>query len=196
MSVSDIFKPNGAGGHCIAGRIESGLLCVGDKVLVCPLREQAQVKNISLNEINAKTAFAGDQVAVTLTGIDVSNVVIGAVLSDIHNMVPITNRFRVRIVVFNLKLPLTMGYPVLMHHLSMAEPAIICKLKAQLHKSTGEVLKKNPRCLANNTCAIVDIQTTRPVCIETYENIKEMGRIMLRVDGVTIAAGFITDILK
>lgn len=85
---------------------------------------------------------------------------------------------------------------MLIHYQALVEPAIISKLKAQLHKSTGEVLKKNPRCLLNNTCAIVELTTSKPICIERYSDLKELGRVMLRVEGVTIAAGFVTDILK
>lgn len=92
--------------------------------------------------------------------------------------------------------PLTIGFPVLIHYQALVEPAVISKLKAQLHKSTGEVLKKNPRCLLNNTCAIVEITTSKAICIERYADLKELGRVMLRVEGVTIAAGFVTDILK
>lgn len=178
----------------MSGKIESGMLANGDKILVCPQKEQATVKSIALNDMPTKTAFAGDQVSVTLSGIDMNTVTVGALLSDPHKVVAVTSRFRCRIVVFNVKIPLTIGFPVIIHHLSLAEPAVVSKLKAQLNKSTGEVVKKNPRCLGNNTCAIVEITTSSRMCMERYADLKELGRVMLRVEGVTIAAGFVTDI--
>lgn len=195
MSVSDIFKGTGSG-FCISGRIESGVICVNDKVLVCPSKEQAVVKNIAIDEVQYTTCFAGDQVSITLANIDIANISVGYILSDIYNPIPLATRIRARIVVFNVKVPITMGYPVLLHHQSLIEPATICKLKAQLHKGTGEVIKKNPRCLGNNSCASVDIEFQRPICMERYADFKELGRIMLRVSGVTIAAGLVTDIVK
>ncbi|XP_065086383.1 protein HBS1 [Ochlerotatus camptorhynchus] len=195
MSVSDIFKGTGSG-FCISGRIESGVICVNDKVLVCPSKEQAVAKNIAIDEVQYTTCFAGDQVSVTLANIDIANISVGYILSDIYNPIPLATRIRARIVVFNVKVPITMGYPVLLHHQSLIEPATICKLKAQLHKGTGEVVKKNPRCLGNNSCALVDIEFQRPICMERYADFKELGRIMLRVSGVTIAAGLVTDIVK
>lgn len=194
MSIGDIFKSGGSATSSVSGKIESGVLAVGDKLLVCPLKEQATVKAITMDEMPSKVAFAGDQVAVTLSGIDITTINVGAVLSDLYNPIPMTNRFRCRIVVFNVKIPLTIGFPVIIHHQSLVEPAVVSKLKAQLHKSTGEVLKKNPRCLGNNTCAIVEITTSNRMCVEKYADLKELGRVMLRVEGVTIAAGFITDI--
>ncbi|XP_055638562.1 protein HBS1 [Toxorhynchites rutilus septentrionalis] len=195
MPVSDIFKGTGSV-FCISGRIESGIICANDKVLVCPSKEQAVVKNITIEEVQYTTCFAGDQVSITLANIDVANIAVGYILSDIYNPIPLSTRIRARIVVFNIKVPITMGYPVLLHHQSLIEPAIIYKLKAQLHKGTGEVIKKNPRFLGNNSCALVDIEFQRPICMERYADCKELGRIMLRVGGVTIAAGLVTDIVK
>lgn len=195
MSVSDIFKGTGSG-FCVTGRLETGALCPNDKVLVCPVKEQAIVKQITIDDVPQTSVFAGDQVSVNLSGIDVSNIAVGCILCDVNNVIPITNRIQVRIIVFNVKVPITIGFPVLLHHQSLIEPASITRLKAQLHKGTGEVIKKNPRCLGNNSCALVEIETSKPICIEKYSNFKELGRIMLRVGGVTIAAGLVTKILK
>lgn len=195
MSVSDIFKGIGSG-SCISGRIETGVLCVNDKILVSPVREQAFVKGIAIDEASKLSVFAGDHVTVTLSGIDVSNISIGCVLSDITNPIPIATRIQARIIVFNIKQPITIGCPILLHHQSLIEPACIVKLRAQLNKGTGDVLKKNPRCLGNNSCALVEIETTKPICIECYADCKELGRIMLRIGGVTVAAGLVTKIFK
>lgn len=196
MSVNDIFKGTGSG-FCISGRIESGHLCVNDKILVCPSKEQAQVKNITIDDqTTSTTAFAGDQVSVTLSGVEASNISIGYILSDLYNPVPLATKIRARIVVFNIKTPITLGFPVLMHHQSLIEPVTITKLKAQLHKGTGEIIKKNPRCLGNGSCALVEISFARPICMEKYSDIKELGRIMLRVDGISVAAGMVTDVFN
>lgn len=195
MSISDIFKGTGSG-FCISGRMESGVLCTGDKILVCPLKEQAIARAITIDDTSRSSVFAGDHVAVTLSGVDISNISIGSILCDISNPIPMAQRIQVRIIVFNIKIPITIGTPVLLHHQSLIEPAAIVKLKAQLHKGTGEVVKKNPRCLGNNSCALVEIETTRIVCIERYADCKELGRVMLRVGGVTVAAGQVIKILK
>ncbi|XP_055913848.1 protein HBS1 [Eupeodes corollae] len=193
MSVSDIFKGTGSG-LCISGRIETGVLCVNDKVLVGPSREQALVKGLSIDEASKLTVFAGDQVSVTLAGVDINTINVGCIICDPQNPIPVTSRFQCRILVFNVKVPITIGFPVIMHHQSLIEPATIIKLNSQIHKGTGEVIKKKPRCLGNDSCAVVEIETTRPICVENYADFKELGRVMLRVGGVTIAAGMITKI--
>jgi elongation factor 1 alpha-like protein len=193
MSINDVFKGTGSG-FCVSGRIENGVLNKGDKVLMCPTKEMADVRGLSINELSSNVAFAGDQVCVTLSGIDMQNVSIGFILSDPIQQVPITTKFEARLVVFNVKVPITNGFPVLIHHQSLVESANIVKLKSLLNKSTGEIVKKKPRCLGNNSVAVVDIEVCRPISIERYKDVKELGRIMLRVSGVTIAAGLVTDI--
>lgn len=50
------------------------------------------------------------------------------------------------------------------------------------------------RCLTKNCSAIVDIELSRPVCLELYQDSKELGRFMLRYAGNTIAAGVISKV--
>lgn len=193
MSVSDLYKGTGSG-VCVNGRIDTGILCVNDKVLVGPNREQAQVKSIYIDEIPQNNAFSGDQVSVTLTGMDQNNVNVGHLVYDPQFPVPVATKFQARVLVFNVKVPITIGFPVILHYQSLVEPATITKLTAQIHKGTGEVLKKRPRFVENNSCALLEIETTKPICVEKYGDFKELGRFMLRVGGVTIAAGVITKI--
>lgn len=196
MSVSDVFKGIGSSGFCVSGRIASGHVCANDKIIVCPSKEQCQVKSVAIDEAQTQTGFAGDQVSITLTGIDPSNVSVGFILCDTLNPASLATKIKARIITFSVKAPITIGYPVLLHHHSLVEPATVSKLKAQLHKGTGEILKKNPRCLSNNSCALIELTFQRTIAIERYSDIKEMGRIMLRVGGTTIAAGLVTDIIN
>ena len=45
------------------------------------------------------------------------------------------------------------------------------------------------RALPKNTTAIVEIKTQRPICLEVFKEFKELGRVMLRVGSVSVAAG-------
>ena len=43
---------------------------------------------------------------------------------------------------------------------------------------------------------MVEIKINRPICMELYQNYRELGRFMLRLGDTTIAAGLITDIIQ
>lgn len=194
FSINDIFKGTGTS-FCVSGRVETGTLSVGDKVLICPNREIAVVKSLAIEEVPKTVVFAGDQVTVTVSGIEMQNVSIGNILCDPLSPVQVASKFQARIVVFNVTVPITKGFSVVLHHQSLVEPVVVSKLISQLNKNTGELLKKHPRFLGNNTSALIEIQASRPIALELYSECKELGRIMLRIGGVTIAAGLITQII-
>lgn len=100
----------------MSGRVETGSLSTGDRVLVCPSRELATVKSLSIEETPKAVAFAGDQLTVTLSGIEMQNVSVGNILCDPQKPVQVSSKFQARIVVFNVTVPITKGYSVVLHH--------------------------------------------------------------------------------
>ncbi|XP_037555271.1 HBS1-like protein isoform X1 [Dermacentor silvarum] len=194
LCVSDVFKGQGSG-FCVSGRIDAGCAANGDKVLVMPAAEQGTVKGITIDELPVTQAFAGDQVALTLAGVDMIKVTTGSFLCDPALPIRVSTRFQARLVVFNIEVPLTRGFPVVLHYQSTTEQASIHRIISQLNKVTGEVVRNKPRCLVKNTSGLVEIKVSRPICVELYKEFKELGRITLRSGGSTVAAGVITEVM-
>ncbi|XP_061097410.1 HBS1-like protein isoform X2 [Conger conger] len=193
LCVSDVFKDQGSG-FCVTGKIEAGYIQTGDRVLAMPPNESCTVKGITLHDEPIDWAAAGDHVSLTVTGMDIIKINVGCVFCDMKESIKACTRFRARVLLFNIELPVTQGFPVLLHYQTVSEPATIRKLVSILHKSSGEVLKKKPKCLTKGQNAVVEIQTQRPVALELYKDFKELGRFMLRYVGSTIAAGVVTEI--
>uniref|UniRef100_A0A3B1J7K3 HBS1-like protein n=1 Tax=Astyanax mexicanus TaxID=7994 RepID=A0A3B1J7K3_ASTMX len=193
LCVSDVFKDQGSG-FCVTGKIEAGYIQTGDKVLAMPPNETCTVKGITLHDEPLDWAAAGDHVSLTVTGMDIIKINVGCVFCDTKEPIKACSRFRARILLFNIEVPITQGFPVLLHYQTVSEPATIRKLVSILHKSNGEVLKKKPKCLTKGQNAVVEIQTQRPVALELYKDFKELGRFMLRYVGSTIAAGVVTEV--
>ncbi|MCJ8741430.1 hypothetical protein PDJAM_G00070730 [Pangasius djambal] len=193
LCVSDVFKDQGSG-FCVTGKIEAGFIQTGDRVLAMPPNETCTVKGITLHDELLDWAAAGDHVSLTVTGMDIIKINVGCVFCDPKEPIRACTRFRARILLFNIEVPITQGFPVLLHYQTVSEPATIRKLVSILHKTSGEVLKKKPKCLSKGQNAVVEIQTQRPVALELYKDYKELGRFMLRYVGSTIAAGVVTEI--
>uniref|UniRef100_A0A3P8SHU7 HBS1-like protein n=1 Tax=Amphiprion percula TaxID=161767 RepID=A0A3P8SHU7_AMPPE len=193
LCVSDVFKDQGSG-FCVTGKIEAGFIQTGDKILAMPPNETCTVKGISLHDEALDWAAAGDHISLTVTGMDIIKINVGCVFCDPREPIRVCSRFRARILLFNIEVPITQGFPVLLHYQTVSEPATIKKLISVLHKSSGEVLKKKPKCLTKGMNAVVEVQTQRPVSLELYKDYKELGRFMLRYVGSTIAAGVVTEI--
>ncbi|XP_072045451.1 HBS1-like protein isoform X1 [Amphiura filiformis] len=193
LCVSDVFKGMGAG-FSIAGKIESGSVQVGDKVQLIPVGETGTVKGVSIHDVDTRWACAGDHAALTVTGMDQNNVTIGCVLCTMEDPIKSCTRFRARVIMFNIDVPVTRGFPILLHYQTVSEPAIIRRLISTLHKSTGEILQKKPKCLTKQSNALIEIETTRPICLELYKDHKDLGRFMIRYAGSTIGAGVVTEL--
>jgi len=193
MCIGDVFKGMGAG-FSLSGTITAGCVQPSDKVIIMPQGEVATVKSVLLDEAPVPYAFAGDNAVIVVTGIDMTNVSIGSIVCEPANPIPVTCRVQARVVIFNIDVPLTKGFPVVFHYQSLSEPAVIKRLVSQLHKNTGEVVRTKPRCLTKNSSAVIEIELSRPVCVELYKDYRDLGRFMLRYSGATIAAGLVTDI--
>ncbi|XP_069831084.1 HBS1-like protein isoform X1 [Dendropsophus ebraccatus] len=193
LCASDVFKDQGSG-FCVTGKIEAGYVQSGDRLLALPPNESCTVKGITLHDEAVDWAAAGDHVSLTLTGVDIIKINVGFVFCSPSEPTRACTRFRARVLIFNFDVPITQGFPVIIHYQTVSEPATIRKLISVLHKSTGEVMKKKPKCLTKGMNAIIELQTQRPVALELYKDFKELGRFMLRYSGSSIAAGVVTEI--
>ena len=195
--ISDVFKGLKTGAISLAGKMESGTVKPGDRVCVMPANEQGVVKSITLNDDQSLAmSFAGDSVILNVANIDMNNVSVGNVICDcVAPPIRVSDKFRARIVIFNLDIPMIKGFPVVFHYKSMNEAAMVKKLVAQLDKNTGEVVKDKPRFLLKGMSASVEIKINKPICMELFQDYRELGRFMLRYGDVTVAAGIITDMV-
>ncbi|XP_025721466.1 HBS1-like protein isoform X2 [Callorhinus ursinus] len=151
-------------------------------------------KGITLHDEPVDWAAAGDHVSLTLVGMDIIKINVGCIFCGPKEPIKACTRFRARILIFNIEIPITKGFPVLLHYQTVSEPAVIKRLISVLNKSTGEVTKKKPKLLTKGQSALVELQTQRPVALELYRDFKELGRFMLRYSGSTIAGGVVTEI--
>ncbi|XP_077669196.1 HBS1-like protein isoform X3 [Eretmochelys imbricata] len=193
LCVSDVFKDQGSG-FCVTGKIEAGYIQTGDRLLAMPPNETCTAKGITLHDEPVDWAAAGDHVSLTLTGMDIIKINVGCIFCGLKEPIKACTRFRARVLIFNIDVPITKGFPVLLHYQTVSEPATIRRLLSILHKSTGEVTKKKPKVLTKGQNALIELQTQRPVALELYKDFKELGRFMLRYSGSTIAAGVVTEI--
>ncbi|KAH0839622.1 P-loop containing nucleoside triphosphate hydrolase protein [Lanmaoa asiatica] len=199
VPISNVFKGQSSG-IGVTGRICGGIVQVGERLRVLPGDETAVVKSIDLDEGSVSWAAAGSNATLYLTAIDPIHLNIGSVLCPLNDLVPLATRFSTRIIVFDIQLPITSGASVELFHHSRDVPATISKLVASIDRATGSVTRKNPRVLIKGTSAEIEITlrgdsppgtgaVPRPIPIEPFAVNKDMGRILLRRGGETIAAG-------
>ncbi|KIP09197.1 hypothetical protein PHLGIDRAFT_68070 [Phlebiopsis gigantea 11061_1 CR5-6] len=197
--IANVFKGQ-ATGTAVAGRVCSGLVQVGERLRVLPGDETAIVRSIEAETNYLPWAAAGSSVTLYLTAIDPVHLNIGSVLCPPSDVIPLARSFSARIIVFDIQIPITSGASIELFHHSRDVPASITKLSATIDRATGTVVKKNPRVLTKSVSAEVQITlrspaysgpatSVQPIPLEPFSVNKEMGRILIRRGGETIAAG-------
>ncbi|EJD01255.1 EF Tu GTP binding domain-containing protein [Fomitiporia mediterranea MF3/22] len=200
--ISNVFRGI-TSGTAVSGRLCSGVVQVGEQLRILPGDETAIVKSIEVDDENKPWAAAGSNATLYLTNVDPINLTIGSILCPPSDLVPLTTSFTARIIVFDIELPITIGAPVELFHHSYNVPATIAAFLVTLDRSTGAVVKRNPRVLTRGVSAEVKIALrgqsisgpaarAQPIPLEPFAANKDMGRLLLRRGGETIAAGMHT----
>ncbi|KAJ2933483.1 hypothetical protein H1R20_g3626, partial [Candolleomyces eurysporus] len=206
IPIANVFKGQGQGA-AVSGRILSGVVQVGEKLRVLPGDESGIVKSIEVEEENVSWAAAGSNVNIQLTAIDPVNLIVGSVLCPPTDLVPLATSFIARVIVFDIQVPITAGSSIEVYHHSRDVPATTAKLLATLDRSNGKVIKANPRVVAKGASAELQLtlrstavsgaqSVVRGIPMEPFSVNKDMGRILIRRGGETIAAGIVLEITR
>jgi len=195
LVTTDVFKDELLG-TTVAGKIESGLVASGDKVLVMPFGLVASIKALRNDDNREEWSSAGENIDLGLSDIDILNLSTGLVLCDPEHPIPVVSRFRAKLMTLDLSKLLPKGAGVLLHIHNLVVPAVLTRLYGLYDKSSGVVVQKAPRFLSSKQTAEVLIVTEKPICLEKYADFPAMGRFTLRVESKTIAAGVVLKLFK
>jgi bifunctional enzyme CysN/CysC len=172
----------------LAGRIESGTLKVGDRLLFSPGNKVSTVKTIERwNAPSRDLATAGESVGVTLTEqIFVERGSITSLESDAPYEL---TRFKARLFWLG-RAPFRKGK---LYKLKLATQEVDCEIDAidrVIDSSTLETISRKEKELfiGRNEVAELTIRTRRPVAFDTHSEIVPTGRFVI-VDGFEVSGG-------
>jgi len=199
MPVQDVYDITGIGTVPV-GKIETGVMKVGQKVRVLPGRTgtgvDGEVKTIEAHHENHPEAEAGLNVGVNIRGVGKKDLARGDVICEAANPVPIVEEFVATITVINHPTVLAKGYTPVFHVHTAQVPCQFVELIAKINPATGEVIQENPDFLKNGDSAKVRIKPVGNLCLETQKENPWMSRFAVRDAGATVAAGMCTEITK
>jgi elongation factor 1 alpha-like protein len=195
LMLSDIQSSPNSSNIAVTGRISSGEVQKDDTVLCLPSKELAAVKSVLVSGDMQDAAFAGDTVTLTLSQIDPMHLRTGDVLC--HSESPLDNatHFKARVVTFQVLRPLLTGSSVIIHRGRSDVPGVVKLLQVPDKTSGNADALKKVRHITGNTQAVLEIQLERGVLpLEPFSSNKDIGRVILRREGETIAAGIVTEV--
>ena len=199
LPLQDVYNITGIGVVPV-GRVETGVMKVGDKVTAVPGREgkgvPGEVKSIEMHHEQLKQAEPGDNVGFNVRGFGKSDIARGDVVGHADNAPTVATEFTAQMVVLNHPTVITVGYTPVFHIHTAQVACQITAIEKKLNPATGEVVAENPDFIKNGDAAIVKIKPVQPLVIETQKDIPQMSRFAIRDSGQTVAAGMCIELVK
>ncbi|WEK05694.1 MAG: sulfate adenylyltransferase subunit CysN [Candidatus Devosia phytovorans] len=169
-----------------SGTVASGIVTVGDEVLIASSRKPAVVKSIVTMDGELRTAVAGQAVTLVLDReVDISR---GDVLTHAGETPEYSNQFQARLVWMSEE-PAYPGRSYLLKLGTQLVPATITDLKFRTNVNTLEQTAATKVDL--NEVATVTIATDKPIAFDAYASNALTGGFILvdRISNATLGAG-------
>ena len=199
LPIQDVYNITGIGVVPV-GRVETGKMKIGDKVIFVPGREgkgvEGEVKSIEMHHEQISEAEPGDNVGFNVRGIGKKDIARGDVLGHVNSPPTLASEFTAQIVVLNHPTVLSVGYTPVFHIHTAQVACQIISIEKKLDPATGQVLQEKPDFIKNGDAAIVKVKPTKPLVIEKQKDIPHMARFAIRDAGSTVAAGMCIDLVK
>ncbi|MGI0129392.1 MAG: translation elongation factor EF-1 subunit alpha [Thermoplasmata archaeon] len=195
LPVQDVYTITGIGTVPV-GRVETGTLKVGEKIVFLPSGKSGEVKSIEMHHESVTQAEPGDNVGFNVRGIDKNDIRRGDVAGPVANPPTVVESFTANIQVLNHPSVLTVGYTPVFHAHTAQVACEFTQILKRLDPKTGQVAEENPQTLKTGDAAVVVITPKRPLVIEKYKEFPQLGRFAVRDMGQTVAAGVVVDVKK
>jgi len=190
--VQTVIRPQNEAFHDYrgyAGRLESGILRVGDEIVALPSGLTSTIKSINLDTQNLKEAFAPQSISITLEDdIDLGR---GDMISRINNQPQSKQDFDAMICWLNNS-PARHNTKYTIRNTSNEQKAIIKEIVYKVDINTLDRITNVSDINTNEICR-VSLKTTKPLMIDSYRDNRSTGSFILIDDATneTVAAGMI-----
>lgn len=179
------------------GKIESGTLKLDSTYKLMPNNKQITIKKIVIDDNEVDYAIHGENVFVTVTNLLLENVNHGHVLCENIDSCISAQKFDAEVMLLKLlphKNLFTNGYTCMIHIHSLVVQCQVEKLQAKIKNGKRT---KNPiiYCKSNDRC-YVTLSIKKIGYFETYQQSRQLGKFILRDEGLTIGIGKILKIYE
>ncbi|MBS3134185.1 translation elongation factor EF-1 subunit alpha [Candidatus Woesearchaeota archaeon] len=195
MPIQDCYEITGIGAVPV-GKIETGVMKVGQKIIILPGRTgkgvPGEIRSIEMHHEQLTQAEAGDNVGVNLRGVGKKDVARGDVICDIASPATMAEEFVAQIAVISHPTVIAKGYTPVFHVHTAQVP---CQFIELIEKTSPDGVKTpNPDFLKNGDIAKVRLKPIGNLVIEASSKNPHMAGFAIRDAGATVAAGMCMEI--
>lgn len=193
IPIQNVYTIPGVGTVPV-GRVETGVLKVGDKIVFMPPGVVGEVRSIEMHHQPIQQAEPGDNIGFNVRGISKRDIKRGDVAGHLDTPPTVAEEFTARIFIIWHPSAVTVGYSPVIHAHTASVAARITEIQAKLDPRTGQVVEKNPQFLKMGDAAIVKFKPIKPMVIEKYSEFPQLGRFAMRDMGKTVGIGVVMDV--
>jgi elongation factor 1-alpha len=195
IPIQEVFSITGVGTVPV-GRVETGVLKVGDTVVFEPAGVKGEVKSIEMHHQPIQQAIPGDNIGFNVRGVGKQDIKRGDVAGHPDNPPTVVKSFIAQIIVLQHPTVITAGYTPVFH---VHTASVACKIEeilAKIDPRTGQVIQEKPDFIKAGDAARIKVTPIKPLVIEKYSEFPQLARFAIRDMGMTIAAGICLDLEK
>ncbi|MDI9645348.1 MAG: translation elongation factor EF-1 subunit alpha [Archaeoglobales archaeon] len=193
IPIQDVYSISGVGTVPV-GRVESGVLKVGDKVVFEPAGVSGEVKSIEMHHEPINEAYPGDNIGFNVRGVAKKDLRRGDVAGHPDNPPTVAKDFTAQIVVLQHPTAITVGYTPVVHAHTAQVACKFVELIKKIDPRTGQTKEEHPQFLKTGDAAVVKLEPLKPLSIEKVKDIPPLGRFAIRDMGMTVGAGMVLEI--
>ncbi len=199
MPLQDVYDITGIGTVPV-GKIETGIMKVGQKIIVLPGRSgkgvPGEIRSIEMHHEQLQEAPAGDNVGINIRGVGKKDVARGDVVCDAAKPASIAEEFTAQIAVINHPTVIAQGYTPVFHVHTAQVPCKFIDLIEKIDPKTGQAIPGKPDFLKNGDVAKVRVKPIGNLVIEKQSVNPNMSRFAIRDAGATVAAGVCIELVE
>jgi len=186
-------------GTVVMGKIESGLVKLGDKLCVMPNKIKVEVSSIYCEDEETDSAICGENVKIKLKGLEEEEVSMGSVLCDLKDFCQVARVFDAQVVILECPSIICPGFNTVLHIHAASVEVQLKAIIGMVDKKTGDKdFKNRPRFVKQDQIAICrfEILNASVLCMEPFKLFPQMGRFTLRFESKTVAVGKVLKVIE
>lgn len=195
IPIQDVYSISGVGTVPV-GRVETGVLKVGDTLVFEPSGVRGEVKSIEMHHQKMEKAEPGDNIGFNVRGVSREEIRRGDVAGTPANPPTVAKEFTAQIVVLQHPTVIAPGYTPVFHCHTATVSCKIEEILAKLDPRTGQVIQEKPEYIKTGDVAKIRVVPLKPLVIEKSSDFPQLAKFAIRDMGITVAAGICLDVVK
>jgi elongation factor 1-alpha len=195
VPINDVYSIKGVGTVPV-GRVETGVMKPGQKIIFMPPNKVGEVKSIEMHHEELPQAVPGDNVGFNVRGIERKDLGRGDVAGPVDNPPSVAVDFTGQLMVIQHPSAIAAGYTPVIHAHTAQVACRFDELLKKIDQRSGQVIQEKPDFVKKGESMVAKLVPLKPMVIEPYKELPQLGRFAVRDMGMTVAVGIVLSVTK